>query len=406
MHSDGRYEATADWREDDRIGFESVVEEIAAVVTPTIDAVNAMGAAAFPIGGGLAYPKPGRLSAFTLGAITVSAFWPHALTAATFREVKERFRVYEKAGVVGIRGLQQAGAYVFAFRKGVTAYDPRLADRAEAGARGPSAANQYAWLTEPAVAARWATSFQGRIVRIYHRATDLRIEIIGADSLHEFELIRRYLFSFLDGLLVGSNRLKTVGKELMLPEREPASETTAASRRLRRLQERDPNLFDLKKYDQDATVYSVLCQSGRQPHVYNEAESKLLNARRRGTLVRYWNFTDDAPAYYECPDPKYPHLSFRAGQHPLGYCLPCCKKTRPAVGSRAALVNDGCLSRRAPAADAAADADADSAMSRHVLTYGKSVPAGRISDPPREVSEGLFLDALPPPYRLHLVGVE
>lgn len=421
VFADGRYEATADWREDDRVGFEQVTAEVAAIVTPTVEAVNAMGAAAFPIGGSLAEAPGSRArrggpgGAATLGAITVSAFWPHALTAAAFRELKSRFRVYERAGIVGIRGLQQAGAYVFSFRKGVVAYDPRLADRATAdraraeaaheGEARARAANQYAWLTDQGVAGRWALAFQGRVVRIYHRATDLRVEILGADSLAEFELIRRYLFAFLDGLLAGANRIRVGdtslparGAERAAPEEEPK----VASRRLRRLQERDPNLYDLKKYDPDATGYSILCQSGRQPHIYNEAEAQQMGAKRRAALVAYWNFTDNEPAYYECPDPKFPHLSFRAGQHPLGYCLPCCKKTRPAVGSRAALVNEACLARRM----FTGTPETESAMSRHVLTYGKEVPVGRVSDPPREISEGLLLDAIPAPFSLQLVGVE
>lgn len=475
VRADGHYEARADWREDDRVGFGEVAEELAGVVAPTVAAINAMGAAAFPIGGALgalsgrealgseAAPGAGAgapgagagAGGAALGAITASAFWPHALTAAEFRDLKEGFRLYERAGVVSIRGLQQAGAYAFAFRKGVVAYDPRLAERAtdprrgapapapggppgdaaaavEAGQQAPSTpgggGNQYAWLTEPAAAARWAAAFQGRTVRIHHRATDLRVEVVGADDLSEFGLIRRYVFSFLDGLAARGARssrpergARPQGRPAPAPARRaapgprperggpgaPSREAgppgDAPARRLRRLQERDPNLFDLKKYDQGATVYSVLCQAGRQPHVYNEAEARGLAPRRRAALVRYWNFTDGEPAYYECPDPKYPHLSFRAGQHPLGHCLPCCKKTRPAAGSRAALVNEGCLARRAYEG---APGEAETALSRHVLTYGKAVPPGRLADPPREVSEGLFLDALPPPYRLQLVGVE
>jgi hypothetical protein len=415
VFADGRAEATADWREDDRVGFGAVTAEMAAIVAPTFAAINAMGAAAFPVGGELASSADGALT--TLGAITASAFWPHALSAAAFREVKGRFRAYEKAGIVGIRGLQQAGAYAFAFRRGVVAYDPRAADRAEAAARGKATIqNQYTWLTDAGAAARWEATFQGRAVRIYHRATDLRVEIVGADSLAEFELIRRYLFSFLDGILTGPDRIAVEGtaasRREATPRREAAGARDAAGRRdaagppddprrLRRLQERDPNLFDLKKYDREATVYSVLCQSGRQPSVYNGAEHAKLDARRRGAAVRYWNFTENEPAFYECPDPKYPHLSFRSGIHPLGYCLPCCKKMRPAAGSRAALANEGCLERRAPAA-----APEEDAPSRHILAYGKAVPPGRISELPREVGEGLFLGALAPPYRLQLVGVE
>jgi hypothetical protein len=301
VFADGRTEATADWREDDRVGFDTVVSEIADVVGPTIAAINAMGAAAFPIGGMLMAPAAAGATGgavTTLGAVTVSEFWPHALTAAAFREVKERFRSYEKAGIVGIRGLQQAGAYSFNFHRGVVTYDPRLADRAEAGGRmradtaeGPrgsvGAQNQYSWLTDGSVAARWAVAFQGRTVRIHHRATDLRIEIIGADSLAEFETIRRYVFAFLDGLLTGPNRIRT--GEPAAPVR--ADTGSAATHRLRRLQERDPNLFDLKKYNQDATVYSVLCQSGRQPYVYSEAELGDLGTRRRAAAVKYWNLS-------------------------------------------------------------------------------------------------------------------
>jgi len=397
--ADGSYEATADWREDDRVGFDTVTTEVSAVVTPTINAINKMGAAAFPIGGELRAGS-GTKAAATLGAITVSAFWPHALTAIGFREAKRRFRLYEKAGIVGIRGLQQAGAYTFSFRKGVVAYDSRLASSLRAG-DGVSAQNQYSWMTDSAAAARWATIFQGRIVRIHHRATDLRVEIVGADSLGEFELIRRYIFSFLDKLIVGPNRIR-VGDTAEPTRRREDNKVPTATRRLRRLQERDPNLFDLKKYDQGATVYSVLCQSGRQPHVYSATEVSSLAAKRRGKLVRYWNFTENTPAFYECPDPKYPHLSFRAGQHPMGYCLPCCKKTRPATGSRAALVNESCLQQRTYDRSTTED----SSMSRHVLTYGKAVSVGRVAEVPREVRDGLFLGALPKPYQLYIIGVE
>ena len=51
VHGDGRYEASADWREDDRASFEQAAAEVGAVVGPTVAAVNAMGAAAFPVGG-------------------------------------------------------------------------------------------------------------------------------------------------------------------------------------------------------------------------------------------------------------------------------------------------------------------------------------------------------------------
>jgi len=413
VHSDGRYDVAADWREDDRVGFEEIAAEIAATASPLIAEIGAMGAAAFPIGGTLATlpteakKMPG--SSLSLGGITVSAFWPHALPTASFRELKNRFRRYEKAGIVSVRGLQQAGAYTFSFRKGVVSYDARLSV-------GLSALNQYAWLTDPTVAAQWSSLYHGRTIRIFHRSTDLRVEILAADSLSEFELIRRYVFSFLDSLLVGSDRLRTAEDFLGKPRAiDPTPTKNSAippgtAQRLRRLQERDPNLYDLKKYGPNATVYSVLCQSGRQPSIYNATEAAKLPTKRREQLTQYWNFTEHAPAYYECGDPRYPYLSFRAGQHPLGYFLPCCKMTRAPPGSRAALVNEQAAALKngplaAPQPDVE-DEDSDLSTSRHVLTYGKTIPVGRVADTPREVSEGLFLDAIDQPYKLFMIGVE
>jgi hypothetical protein len=367
----GGYRVAAEWREDERAGFEDVAREIAELSDPVVAAVAGAARVELPkvSGGG-----------YRVGPLTVSTFWPHALTTDSFRQLKDRFRSYEQAGIVSIRGLQQGSAYAFAFRKGV------ISDPDE---------NGYAWL------AALDGAPGGCPVRIHHRATDLRIELEARDRA-EFELVRSYLLSFLDSLLEGPGRLR-----LATGAPEPEADgplSTAASRRLRRLQERDPMLFDLKRHDPDATVYSVLCQSERQPHIYSAAEAAALGARRRGALTRYWNFTEKAPAYYACPSAKYPHLSFRAGAHPLGFCLPCCKKTLPVPDSRAAQANAACAATRDGKTPLAGDDD--DAPSRHVLAYGKAVPPGRASEVAPELAAGLFLEAVPAPYGLYMVGIE
>lgn len=393
---DGRIEASATWREDDHIGFEVVYDEIKTIINPIIELVNAMGSAAFPIGGKLHAGTDTSLTTF--GNITVSTFWPHAISVSSFREIKNRFKFYEKAGIISIRGLQQGGAYIFTFRKGITTYDLKLADPTNTEPLVDldklRSLNQYSWLTDEGTADRWRSSFQGRIVKIYHRATDLQIEIDNADNLSEFELIKRYIFSFLDNLLTGEDKLQISSQV------KDDSKQTTDSHRLRRLQERDPNLFDLKKYDNNATVYSVLCQSGRQPQVFKKSE---VAKGESSKLTRYWNFTENESAYYKCPDPKYPHLSFISGYHQLGYCLPCCKKKSSAVGSRASLIKNSCLKNHTFITE---DQEDESAMSRHVLAYGKEIQVGRISDIPIELKDGLFLNAVPQPYNLQLIGVE
>lgn len=392
LHVDGHMEATAEWREDDRIDFETAITEVATIITPMVNNINAMGPAAFPIGGKLFIESTGHLT--TLGEMTVSTFWPHALSTAAFREVKTRFRSYEKSDIVTINSLQRASAYTFTFRKGVVTYDQQLADIGLRKTEEQRIQNQYAWMTDTSIAPRWANAFQGRTVRIYHRATDLRIEFVNVDNLIEFEIIRRYIFSFLDELLIGPDKISTS----TAITRTTKDETP---HRLKRLQERDPNLFDLKKYDQGATVYSVLCQSGRQPQIYNDADLDGMNTRQRAALVKYWNFTEEKPAYYECPDPKYPYLNLRGSQHPLGYCLPCCKKTKPIANSRAALINSSCLKQHTFTHTAD-----DDASSRHILSYGKPIPVGRISETAHEIKEGIFLEVIPAPYQFQMIGVE
>lgn len=373
---DGHFEIAADWREDDRVSFADARGDLLRAATPLLRAVNEMHAAAFPIGGELVLTGGGAL-----GGITASAYWPLALSAAAFRELKLRFVRLERAGVIRSRGAQLSGVYQFAFVRGVTAYDRRaLGSRDRRDRPTALAYNQYARLTDADSAARWAAAYPGRTIRIYHRATDLQIEISRAGSLAEFELIRRYLFAFLD-----SERALA---------RAPARAVEAeAPRRLRRLQERDPQLFDLKRHGATNAVYSVLCQAGRQPHVYSREEAAALSAKSRAALTAYWNFTEGVPAYYGCPSAEYPHLSFRAGAHPLGYCLPCCKKARAPAGSRAATVNGACIASAQARArgDTAAAADAAAAAARHVLAYGKALQPGRLGELPREVTGGLFL---------------
>ena len=346
----GNYEVSAEWREEDRIGFDAVRSELVRVAEPTLRAVNAMGAAAFPVGGALQIVSgtPSELRARTrLGSITASAFWPHAVSTAAYRDLKARLREYEVAGIITVRGLQQSGTYAFTFKRGIVAYDRQVAERVITGDHPVANGNQYAWLFDSDVAARWAAAFAGRMVRLYHRATDLRVEIVRADSLSEFDLIRRYIFAFLESLRVGRNAIALTGPG------DGAAAASGHAKRLRRLQERDPALFDLKRhasaFGPEPSVYSVLCQAGRQPHIYNRDEFAGLSAKTRARLIEYWNFTEGAPAYYDCPNASYPHLSFRAGVHPLGYCLPCCKKARAAVKSRAAAVNQECIDKFARA---------------------------------------------------------
>ena len=380
LRDTGDYSLEASWPEDERLSPAAAVARLADVVAPLVAAVNAMGAYAFPAGGELALPD----GAARLKNMTAACFWAQPLTDAAFRELKSRWRAYEQAGMAEVRGLQQAGAFAFQYTKGVVDYDPRAVERTVTvtmvGHGGHRRAvrelaertmNTYAHLTNPEVAQRWAQLYGGRLVRFQHRTVDVRVEFVGVTG-EELRRMWGVTFAFFDGLVHGPDRVSGA----------VAPGAAGATRRkgLRALQEGDPSLYDLRKYDSRATVYSVLCQNPRPPSAYTPDEADAMPAKRRDKLVRYWNFTEGRPAYYECPTREFPHLSFLEGRHPLGYCLPCCQKTPAHGGSRRERINRFCLEAFAEG-DAGADGrpDDEGGSSRHTLSYGKRIEAGRLA---------------------------
>ena len=393
----GGYAVRASWREDERVSFAGARRQLSAAAGPVLAEINAMGAAAFPLGGGL--PLLEKAGGAGLRGLTVSAYWEHPLTTEGFRLMKKRWGLYEKAGLIAFPPHQPpAGEVAFTFQKGVARPPPAAAP----------GANSYAFLSDPAHPPPPA----GCPVRIFHRTGDLRVEVAGVVGAGAFERVRRLVFALLDSLVAGPDRLPP-GAFLARSFKGPAGAGAARSphkgretgagagsggpkrRRLRQLKELDPHLYDLKKYDEGATVYSVLCQGDRQPLLFSAEEAARLGARERKKLVEFWNFTEGRPAFYRCPSARFPHLSLRAGEHPLGYCLPCCKKTRPPPGSKAEAFDAACREshRLSPAETAAVAAGRSPAALRHVLSYGKAVPPGRFSAPPLVLAEGLFFRA-------------
>lgn len=75
----------------------------------------------------------------------------------------------------------------------------------------------------------------------------------------------------------------------------------------------DPVLFNYKA----DTLYPRLCQKKMQPKITTKDDKK---------GVKYINYTYNRDEYYKCTDKTYNYLGMIIGQHPEGYCLPCCRK--------------------------------------------------------------------------------
>lgn len=390
----GRVQARATWPEDRAVDFARAADTLRQALSPVMQTIDMLGAVAQPRGRVVGNDADG-----VLAHITVVFTWTppdgHMLSSAEFQLLKAALRRMERAGCAAPRATASASssnAYAMTFRRGATpgrrAPAGALAAYDRAAAVDGAPLNRYRYLVDDALWARWQMVC-GRAVVVRHRITDVRFGIDASDA-DELRLIRAYVNAAL--------------AELTLAARQPRASDAPRSQRLRRLQEIDPVLFDLRRHDANATVYSVLCQSDRQPIIYTEQEIASLPARRRDALVQYWNYTRNEPAYYECPSPQYPHLSFRAGVHARGYCVPCCKKTLPVKGSRAETTNDACVAAALSEAPTAVPSFTTISASRHVLASGKAVPVGRLGDLPPS-TERLLHAAARAPHRLLREGV-
>jgi hypothetical protein len=311
-------EIYTDYNEDEHVNLSKNLDSIIAYTKPIISKINnELDVAALPNGGKITYITKDSVVSQRLNMCT---YWKKVVSLRSFAQLKQGLSEYENAGILELKqeecshnDYQSDNCFLLTFKKGML-------------------------------------SEEGRDVKIQLRTTDIRIEVIKAKDVSEFHIIQKYLILFFESQKLSKD-----------------SPTDLAKYTLKTLHEKDPVLYDIKRYDKTKKVYSVLCQSTRQPILYTEEEFNSLPASKKASLVKYWNFTYQQPAYYECPNKKFPHLSFKVGKHPKNFCLPCCKKSEPSMSE----TDKQCLSDHV--------IDNVTVDSNYVLTYGKPVSVGRIS---------------------------
>lgn len=390
----GKCVVETEWEEDDEMHFDEIIEDIKKYTDPIIKQINSMGSASMPFGGKLESPS---VSNSSFENISLSIFWPVYMSSTDFKEMRTFLKDYQDCGIIAIKNLQQIGSLSFTFLKGIINYEMRAIDKIF-----DKIGNYYAHLTDDTISYKWNSLLSGRQVKLYHRITDIKIEIININNIQEYYLISKYIFAILNDFT----------KTISSPKKaEPTAtsnrfhHTTSANAMLKHLQETDPDLFDLKKYNPKSVVYSRICQSKDQPAIFSEHDYKQMPVDKKKHLVKYWNFTKNEPAYYSCPNKKRsPYFSFKIDSHPMGYCLPCCRQTKPTPNSKAEKVFDKCM--RDYIFNSDSTANIDDASTRHILMYGKEIEPGRIAYLPAEFTDGLFVNAFPFPYKMYLYGVE
>jgi len=359
--ANGRYFIKTSWNEEDELGFTGVIKIMKKFTDPVISAINKLGRLVFISGEAL---QPLTKQNVTFRGMNICVFWKKVMLEGAFKAVKALWDQYYKAKIIGVRASQQFDKHEFTFRKGIHEFDTDLIERIVTASNNIILTNYYAYLSNSAVKQKWDQTYDGRVVRMSHRTTDIRFEVNDIRE-HEFATFYNYIVGFAYNASI-SERLKL----------SMAPKSYKDVKKLRKLREQDPELFNLKKYG-SKKVYSIVCQNQRQPIIYTADELKTMTAAQIAELTQYWNFTMNKPAYYGCPSKKYPHLGFIVGVHPKHYCLPCCNKIDH--------LDDDRKKSRASSACLRDHKFTDTGhveTSRHVMNYGKIIDVGRLARPP------------------------
>jgi len=360
LQADGTYSVKVVFSEEDGYTFARVLALVTKFANPIIRQVNALGRYVFVRGDSLALVTKHDIH---YKQLTACVFWRRLLSDVSFRKLKAAFDPYMTAGIIKKRPVQQANALEFMFTKGMIDFDKSTIERVLSMANLESAQNQYTHLSNTTVGQKWDQLYSGRIVVMTHRTADVKFEVVNIKE-REFQTFFKYVIAFV---LAESSKVNAA----------PETSFSTNVRKLKRLREMDPELYNLKKHGSDR-VYSIICQNPRQPVIHTADELAVMSAAAKQKLVRFHNFTTGQPAFYSCPDKKYPHLSFITKVHPKNYCLPCCGKRPTDTSAKKNEIVETCL-RKFKYVNSRVVSDVVGTNTRHVMTYSRNIPVGRIA---------------------------
>lgn len=343
------------WNEEDFKQFDSIVETIKKYTDNLISAINGYGKYIIPSSDTMDHITSSNI---VYNSLNMSIIWKKTMSDAMFKEFKNMMSEYISAGIITAKGIQSSDSYEIKFKKGMFEFDINQVEKVLKAAGADDLRNHYSYMVNPLIKQKWDQSYEGRVVKIYHRTTDIKFEAIGVTKA-EFE----NLFKLLANMIINATSSEKIIKA---SEAEPRKQV----KKLKKLKEIDPELYNLKKHG-SKKVYSIICQNKNQPAVYTEDDIKKLSAEEKKKLIKYWNFTMNKEIYYSCPTKKYPYLSFKIGKHPKGYCLPCCKKN-----PEDPTIMDICVKEKKY------EDKKEKGFSRHIMKYSKGVEFGRLTELP------------------------
>lgn len=376
IYWNGKYNVVVSWEDESAVTLGTLYESIVAIANPHISRINDFGRQCFN-----SISKLQHINSVTakFSDLVTAATWLKNLTDREFGVLEKALQ--EDLGAGCFKRAVDAGeilpnSFGFNAYKGMTDTNPERIDE--------FSANYYAFLTDARIKQKWVAQVDsGRLIIVTRRTFDVQFTMSGLTE-SEFKYFYNYIICRLYDI---STRFKT--------EKRANTKLTPIleKNRLKLLKERDPKLYKFKKFGSNV-VYSRICQKENQPEIYYPNEYEILPSERKKRAVKYWNFTTGTPMYYLCPNPTYPHLSFRVGIHPKNYCLPCCKKTLVYEYDLTTSANDETkksnIYNACMQAHEYREEDTALAPSRYIMTYGKPLDVGRISYLPGSLDKYLL----------------
>lgn len=373
FYKNGNYLIKISMLEDKTYGFDDITQEVKKVINPIITKMNKMGSIVLNSGKQIIQMTKVNSNFVDIG---LQLFYKKVLLESQFALLKFIMEEFKMGGIMSNKSAEKNFVEYY-FRKGMYKFDPRRIDKTT------NIRNHYDHMSDGGVKQKWFTLFEKtRITKIFHRFSDVKIDIYGIRQDEFNTFYNLILFAFHELERRKSKEVKEYEFKKLTKKR--------AKKTLTNLKEQDPVLYNFKKLYNSDTVYSRICQKTYQPILLNKEGYDRLPENQKKNVVKYWNFTNNTDAYYRCPNPKFPYVKFTTKNHPKDYCIPCCKKipisSNPSDPKR--VIHDICLKEH----KYTKERKTVTQNSKYIMTYGKDVEEGRLSKLPENSMEGIFYE--------------
>jgi hypothetical protein len=365
----GTYHVKINFRDDLYVDFNKLYAIVEKYTNPLITIINSYGK--WIMDSNL---QPVTKSLTKINDLTMSIYWrPENFNSNIIKLVNKEFKLLVESNIISYRQNSE-----YFFNKSMYRFNHRLIEEIIR-----TIPNYYSRYYDTKIKSKWDNLFtKNRLLRIYNRYSDIKFEINNVKD-EEKDLVWNIMVKFIYHI---NNLLKNTKliSDKTLKQLDQKINPLDVSKKLKKLKELDPELYEFKKTYQSKEVLSKKCQKPLQPIMFTDEEYKALDDKK--SIEVYHNFTTNKPAYYKCPNPDFPYIQYIVGVHPKGYCIPCCKKTIPKeTNPKKFMVQKTCKDSHVFIEEAT-----EEKKTKYVNHWGKDINSGKLCFLPDEILGKIF----------------